>query len=327
MKKILLFAISSLAAQISYGQYNSQWRHDLLNYNVGIGTKNTATANNLPLPNFNLHLHGTADWIVADKFNPAITTNYGKTTRLGFTNTSTGVANTDGTEFRMSGNDFSIDNRENGNLSISTNGSLSVSVPNVGMTFSNSSSRIWVGTLSNMTSTDQARMNIIAPSSDNGLFIQSSGTKYALSLKTSVNTTEALLVRDASNVGNFSVKGNGEVNTKDLFVNGKLRVTDGTTNVFSVDNTGLIRSREILVDDLPIPDYVFKPDYKLMTLKEVEQYISKFHHLPNVKSELEFQEAGGVQLGEMNLKLLEKVEELTLYVIDLQKQIDELKNK
>jgi len=118
------------------------------------------------------------------------------------------------------------------------------------------------------------------------------------------------------------------VNTKDLFVNGKLRVTDGTTNnVFSVDNTGLIRSREILVDNLPIPDYVFKPDYKLMTLKEVEQFVTKYHHLPNVKSELEFQQAGGVQLGEMNLKLLEKVEELTLYVIDLQKQINELKNK
>jgi len=320
MKKLFLIAISSLAAQFSFGQYNSQWRHDLLNYNVGIGTKNTATANNLPGPNFNLHLHGTADWIVADRDGILAPTNYGKTTRLGFTNTTTGMANTDGTELRMSGNNFSIENRENGNLNIV--------VPNVSMTFSNSSSRIWVGFVSNINSVDNARMNIIAPSSDNGLFIQSSGTKYALALKTSINTTEALIVRDAANLSNFSVKGNGEVNTKDLFVNGKLRVTDGTTNnVFSVDNTGLIRSREILVDNLPIPDYVFKPDYKLMTLKEVEQFVTKYHHLPNVKSELEFQQAGGVQLGEMNLKLLEKVEELTLYVIDLQKQINELKNK
>ncbi len=317
MKKLLLFAITSMAAQISFGQYNSQWRHDLLNYNVGIGTKNTVNANNLPLPNFNLHLHGTADLIELDKFGASV--NLGKSTRLGFTNTTTGMTANDGVVFRLSDNNFILQNREAGNIFIG--------VPNVDMLFSNSSSRLWIGTLSNLISTEQARMNIIAPSSDNGLFIQSSGTKYALSLKTSVNTTEALLVRDASNVGNFSVKGNGEVNTKDLFVNGKLRVTDGTTNVFSVDNTGLIRSREILVDDLPIPDYVFKPDYKLMTLKEVEQYISKFHHLPNVKSELEFQEAGGVQLGEMNLKLLEKVEELTLYMIDLQKQIEELKNK
>jgi hypothetical protein len=318
MKKILLFAISSLAVQITYGQYNSQWRHDLLNYNVGIGTKNTVNANNLPLPNFNLHLHGTADLIEFDKFGASV--NLGKSTRLGFTNTTTGMTANDGVVFRLSDNNFILQNREAGNIFIG--------VPNVDMLFSNSSSRLWIGTLSNLISTEQARMNIIAPSSDNGLFIQSSGTKYALSLKTSVNTTEALLVRDASNVSNFSVKGNGEVNTKDLFVNGVFRVTNGsTTNEFSVDNTGKVRAREILVDENTIPDYVFKEDYKLMTLKDLEQFVSKNHHLPNVKSEMEFQQAGGVDLGELNLKLLEKVEELTLYVIDLQKQIDELKNK
>lgn len=321
MKKLLLFAISSLAVQISFGQYTRQWPdanwpNTSASGYVGVGIKPLPTSTTLA--SFNLHLHGTADLIELDKFGASV--NLGKSTRLGFTNTTTGMTANDGVVFRLSDNNFILQNRESGNIFIG--------VPNVDMLFSNSSSRLWIGTLSNLVSTEQARMNIIAPSSDNGLFIQSSGTKYALSLKTSVNTTEALLVRDASNVSNFSVKGNGEVNTKDLFVNGKLRVTDGTTNnVFSVDNTGLIRSREILVDDLPIPDYVFKPDYKLMTLKEVEEYVSKFHHLPNVKSELEFQEAGGVQLGEMNLKLLEKVEELTLYVIDLQKQIEELKNK
>jgi hypothetical protein len=322
MKKLFLFAISSLAAQFSFGQYNRPFATNGDNrvpgHYIGIGTKPTTAST--ALPSFNLHLHGSSDWIVSDRTGILAPVNYGKTTRMGFTNTTTGILETDGTVLRMSDNNFTIENRENGNLSIE--------VPNVSMIFSNSSSRIWVRSVSNINSADYAHMNIIAPSTDNGLFIQSSGTKYALGLKTSVNTTEALIVRDAANVSNFSVKGNGEVNTKDLFVNGKLRVTDGTTNnVFSVDNTGLIRSREILVDDLPIPDYVFKPDYKLMTLKEVEQFVTKYHHLPNVKSELEFQEAGGVQLGEMNMKLLEKVEELTLYVIDLQKQIDELKNK
>lgn len=323
MKKLFIIAVTSLVTHLSFGQQSLFPGVSISNATqagfVGIGTKSTTTSTNTPLPNFNLHLNGTSDFFTFPAFpNPPL--NMGKTFRLGFTNTTTGMTSADGVELRLSDNNFSLENRENGNIFIG--------VPSVSMIFSNSSSRLWVGTVSNMTSTDQARMNIIAPSSDNGLFIQSSGTKYALGLKTSVNTTEALIIRDAANVSNFSVKGNGEVNTKDLFVNGKLRVTDGTTNnVFSVDNTGLIRSREILVDDLPIPDYVFKPDYKLMTLKEVEQFVTKYHHLPNVKSELEFQEAGGVQLGEMNLKLLEKVEELTLYVIDLQKQIEELKNK
>jgi hypothetical protein len=328
MKKLLLFAISSLAAQISFGQYNSAWNYTTLNYNVGIGTKTTNANNNSPTPAFNLQLHGTADYSIIQDFpNPPL--NVGKTTRLGFTNTITGMSSSDGVEFRMSENNFSIENRESGNVRIA--------VPTVNMTFSNQSSRIWVGTVSDILSINNARMNVIAPTSENGFYIQGPSTsgKYGLSVRMIDNTSDAIQVNGTLNwlgnllpIKNFSVKGNGEVNTKDLFVNGKLRVTDGTTNnVFSVDNTGLIRSREILVDDLPIPDYVFKPDYKLMTLKEVEEYVSKFHHLPNVKSELEFQEAGGVQLGEMNLKLLEKVEELTLYVIDLQKQIDELKNK
>jgi hypothetical protein len=320
MKKILLFAITSMAAQISYGQFSGPFtttaNNTIQSGFLGLGTKPTSAST--VLPNFNLHLHGTTDLIELDKFNASV--NLGKSTRLGFTNTTTGMTANDGVVFRLSDNNFTFQNREAGNIFIG--------VPNVDMIFSNSSSRLWVGTLSNMTSTDQARMNIIAPSSDNGLFIQSSGTKYALSLKTSVNTTEALLVRDASNVSNFSVKGNGEVNTKDLFVNGVFRVTNGsTTNEFSVDNTGKVRAREILVDENTIPDYVFKEDYKLMTLKDLEQFVSKNHHLPNVKSEMEFQQAGGVDLGELNLKLLEKVEELTLYVIDLQKQIDELKNK
>jgi len=303
MKKLFLFAISSLAALISFGQYTPSWPvngqlHTVQAGYVGIGTKSTNGTTNTPLPNFNLHLHGTADWIVADRNGILAPVNYGKTTRLGFTNTTTGIANTDGTEFRMSGNDFSIDNRENGNLFISTNGSLSVSVPNVGMTFSNSSSRIWVGTLSNMTSTDQARMNIIAPSSDNGLFIQSSGTKYALSLKTAVSTSLAMNVRGSDNVINYAVKGNGEVFAR------KYTTTLGA-----------------------IPDYVFDPSYKLMSLNELKTYINTNKHLPNIPSAKEYEERGELDLGELNRKLLEKVEELTLYILQLEERTKALENK
>jgi len=317
-----------MATQFSFGQYNSAWNYTTLNYNVGIGTKNTNANNNSPTPAFNLHLHGTADYSIIQDFpNPPL--NAGKTTRLGFTNTTTGMSGTDGVELRMSENNFTIENRENGNINIG--------VPNLNLLFSNSSSRLWVGTLANLTSTNQARMNIIAPTSENGFYIQAPSTsgKYGLSVRMIDNASDAIQVNGTINwlgnllpVKNFSVKGNGEVNTKDLFVNGVFRVTNGSsTNQFSVDNTGKVRAREILVDENVIPDYVFKDDYKLMSLKDVEQFVTKYHHLPNVKSELEFKEAGGVDLGEMNLKLLEKVEELTLYVIDLQKQINELKNK
>ena len=74
------------------------------------------------------------------------------------------------------------------------------------------------------------------------------------------------------------------------------------------------------------PDYVFGSDYSLMSLKELEQYVNTHRHLPNVPSAKEIEEKGDVDLGAMNAILLEKVEELTRYVIDLQNQIDELKN-
>ena len=75
------------------------------------------------------------------------------------------------------------------------------------------------------------------------------------------------------------------------------------------------------------PDYVFGEEYKLMDLKELESYVNANKHLPGVPSSCEVEEQGDVDLGEMNAILLEKVEELTRYVIDLQKQIDEMKKK
>ena len=79
------------------------------------------------------------------------------------------------------------------------------------------------------------------------------------------------------------------------------------------------------------PDYVFTTDYELPTLKEVQKYIQEKGHLPNIPSAAEIEE-NGVQLGEMNRLLLEKIEELTLYVIELknqneqqQKEIEKLK--
>ena len=73
-------------------------------------------------------------------------------------------------------------------------------------------------------------------------------------------------------------------------------------------------------------DFVFDNDYKLMNLYELESFINKNKHLPNVPSANEVEKQGNVDLGELNTILLQKVEELTRYIIDLQKQIDELKN-
>ncbi len=91
---------------------------------------------------------------------------------------------------------------------------------------------------------------------------------------------------------------------------------------------GNIHTQEVKVDLLGAiaPDYVFYKDYDLKTLKEVETYIAKEGHLPNIPS-AETMEAEGINLKAMNLKLLEKIEELTLYTIDQEKRIDNLETE
>ncbi|MGS2765194.1 hypothetical protein [Sinomicrobium sp. M5D2P9] len=84
---------------------------------------------------------------------------------------------------------------------------------------------------------------------------------------------------------------------------------------------GKIHTQEVKVDlaGAVAPDYVFKEDYHLRSLEEVQAHIKEKGHLPGIPSAEEMEEEG-VNLKEMNLKLLEKVEELTLYT--LQQQTD-----
>ena len=84
---------------------------------------------------------------------------------------------------------------------------------------------------------------------------------------------------------------------------------------------GNIHAEEIKVDlAVPAPDYVFKDGYDLKSLEEVQNHIKKHGHLPNIPSAKEF-EANGIQLGEMDMKLLEKIEELTLYILSQEKKL------
>jgi len=68
------------------------------------------------------------------------------------------------------------------------------------------------------------------------------------------------------------------------------------------------------------PDYVFASNYELKDLEEVKNFINQNGHLPNIPSAKEVEEEG-IMLGEMNAKLLEKIEELTLYTIDQESKI------
>ena len=90
-------------------------------------------------------------------------------------------------------------------------------------------------------------------------------------------------------------------------------------------STGQIWAQEIQVAATsPWGDYVFNKDYKLTNLNELESYITTNKHLPNVPSATEMN-AKGINIGEINTVLMVKVEELTLYLLQQNKQIEELK--
>lgn len=102
--------------------------------------------------------------------------------------------------------------------------------------------------------------------------------------------------------------------------------TDNPQN--ELDVNGTIHAKEVKVDlnGWPAPDYVFEKDYPLTSLSDLKTYIEENKHLPEIPSAKEMEEAG-INLKEMNMLLLKKVEELTLYILEQERRIKALENK
>lgn len=122
------------------------------------------------------------------------------------------------------------------------------------------------------------------------------------------NETTSMVI---SNAGNVAI--------------GTTSFTDGE-EIFRLSVDGRLRADAVKVYTT-WADYVFEADYDLPTLSEVEAHIAAYGHLKDIPSAAEV-EANGIDVGEMNKLLLQKVEELTLYLIEMRKEIDILqKNK
>ena len=118
----------------------------------------------------------------------------------------------------------------------------------------------------------------------------------------------------------ISVKGNSIVYL--ICIN--IGIGTNTTGSHRLAVEGTIGAREVKVEASGWSDFVFYADYNLPTLLEVENHINEKGHLKDIPSALEV-EKNGIYLGEMDAKLLQKIEELTLYTIQQQKEIEELK--
>lgn len=118
-----------------------------------------------------------------------------------------------------------------------------------------------------------------------------------------------------------------------LLKDGTIGIGTTKSNGYKLAVSGTIGAREIVVNTDVWSDFVFHSDYRLKSLDEVELFIKQNNHLPDIPSEQDVKEKG-INLGDMDAKLLQKIEELTLYVIqinkenkELRKEIDELKKK
>ena len=105
---------------------------------------------------------------------------------------------------------------------------------------------------------------------------------------------------------------------------GNFGIGTSTPN-YKLDVNGTIRANEVIVNTTGA-DFVFDADYKLRSLDEVKSYIEANNHLPEVPSAGEMQQKG-MSVSEMQTVLLQKIEELTLYILEQDKRIKELESR
>lgn len=187
----------------------------------------------------------------------------------------------------------------------------SFGTPTLSMTPNNN---VGIGT---STPTSKLHVDITTSSSSipqSGLLIK---TNSFYSMDNAANSYYLKTFDEGSQSTAFIVKGTGSVGIG----------TENTGNC-KLAVEGKIGAREVVVTlATPFPDYVFDSKYRLRSLDSLRNFIDLNKHLPGIPSAAEVESKGGVELGNLNNKMLEKIEELTLYVIELNNQIKDLKKE
>jgi hypothetical protein len=192
------------------------------------------------------------------------------------------------------------------------------------------------------TNNGPAQMTLQKATGNVGIGVGSSTPAFKLDvddrirIKSGSGTSAGIWFNNITNTTTIAFMGTYDANTTGIYGNvsgwGLLMNTNtgnvgiGTATLTSKFNVnGSIRSKEVVVET-GWADYVFDKNYKLKPLNEVELFIEQNNHLPGIPSAAEI-EKNGLKLGDTQKKMMEKIEEFTLYMIALKKEIELLKTK
>ncbi|MEE3998768.1 hypothetical protein V1T75_00350 [Tenacibaculum sp. FZY0031] len=214
-----------------------------------------------------------------------------------------GAANEGGVYLGTDDNQYALWVQQNGNIGIGTTN------PKGKLNISSSSTIGWsnLGGASILLGSETSGLGIdkneIASKGDN-LYIGTIDVNRSIYFRTGGTSTRMFIDGSGGNVG----------------------IGTTTTGSHKLAVEGSIGAREIKVEGSGWSDFVFEKSYKLPSLENVEKHIKEKGHLQDIPSAKEV-EKNGFFLGEMDAKLLQKIEELTLYTIQQEKEIKELKKQ
>ena len=266
----------------------------------------------------------------------------GNVTLSGLAGSSSKVL-TVGTNGQLSSVEYSTFNDNLGNhtatQNINLNGKKIVNgTSSTGGIFVSTGGMVRIGTGTSVP-TNALEVNGTTVSTDLKISSLASSTQQVLTVGTGGQVSSTDVSTLADNMGDHMATQNINLNgkkivgssasTAGLFVgtNGNVRIGAGSGNPGNaLEVNGIVRSKEVLVEITGWSDFVFEKDYKLMSLAEVEQFVKQHGHLPDVPSANEVEE-NGIGLGEMNALLLQKIEEMTLHLIEMEKRIQELETQ
>jgi len=333
---IFTFVITILQTQFSFGQIYLPNQSSSGNNNVGIGINQPSERLHIVGDNPGIRLNDVNGTLPSDKaditFSAAngfgrIISDQGFALFLDANNNDNDVDLTNSFMIMGNTNSFTVGAKQlfkvsgNGNTDIFGNLNIPKNNPSIIL----EDNEIEVGT------TDKGTLQIVAANGSGRLISDKAVTIFLDSNNNDAdsggNNQFSIISNDTyfspTAKVNFLVTGEGDVSVGRKLTIGNV-TTPGNYSIYAERGILTEKVRVALKNSSDWADYVFSKDYKLMPLKELEAYINTNKHLPNIPAAEQVKEQG-IDLTEMNIKLLEKIEELTLHLIEQQKQIDALK--